>query len=232
MKKLIYFAAFFMITLISCSEDDPSVNTMTGFSIQQKTTLNKSTNKSKTLVNPLNGSITFTKVLIGVNNISIEQRDDISVKKPNHEIVFNGPFVFDILTGTSDPAIIPAQIEPGIYNKVKFGIDNVIPGGNSIIIKGNYKFSNISAFNFEFTTDLTHEFEVENQNGFQISEGDIKQFILYLDIESLFDGVDISNLSFDTDNVVRINIHSNIDLNTKISQNLRIAMNLEMQDDK
>ncbi len=231
MKKLIYFAAFLLFVLTSCNEEDsPLATTKVGFSVQQQTSLNKSDGKNKTVVNPLNGNINFSKVLLGVTEISIKQKSDISEKGSTQEISFSGPYVFDILSGTSNPPVAPVEIEPGKYSKLKFKIDNVLPEGNSILIYGTYQYNNIS-FDFEFTTDITQEFEIENKYGLQVSEGDISQFLLLLDIKALFEGIDITNLKFDFDNVVRINLSSNTELAKVISQNFNSAMCLEKDHD-
>jgi hypothetical protein len=228
MKKLIYFATILALVFTGCTEDSPSVNTQAGFSIQQETSLNKSNEKTKTVVNPLNGNITFSKVLFGVSKISIKQENKDSKKES--EVTFNGPYVFNVLTGTSNPPIAPAEAEPGKYSEVSFKIDNVLPDGNSIEIYGTYEYNNIS-FNFEFTTDITHEFEIDNEHGLQISEGDIAQFILFLDVKSLFEGIDITHLKFDIDNVVRINLSSNSELSKVINYNFSSSMHFDKGDD-
>jgi len=231
MKKLIYFAALLLFVFTSCTDgDSPSATTKVGFSVQQQTSLNKSDGKNKTVVNPLNKNIIFSKVLLGLSEISIKQKSDDLKNGSANEISFRGPYVFNVLTGTSNPPVIPVEIEPGEYSKIKFKIDNVLPDGNSILIYGTYKYNNIS-FDFEFTTDITQEFEIENENGLQISEGDISQFILLIDIKSLFAGIDITNLEFDTDNVVRINLSSNAELSKVISHNLNSAMHFEKDHD-
>ncbi len=232
MKKLIYFAALLVFTLTGCNnqQDDPSANTMASFSVQQKTTLNKSTTKTKTVINPFNKNISFTKILIGISQISIEQKSESSGTKSEHQISFQGPFIFDVLNKTSEPAIAPVPVDPGKYSELKFKVDHVLPGGNSILIAGTYSYNNIS-FDFEFTTDITQEFEVNNENGLQINEGDIKQFILYFDIPSLFEGIDITKLTFDADNVVRINLSKNSEVAKMINANMDNALDLDLEND-
>jgi len=230
MKKLIYFAALLLFIFTSCNEDGPSTSTKVGFSIKQETSLKKSDGKSKTVIDPLNGNISFSKVLFGVSEISIKQKNDDSKKGSEQEISFKGPYAFNVLTGTSTPPVTPVEIEPGKYSEVKLKIDTVLPDGNSILIYGTYKKNNIS-FDFEFTADITQEFELENENGLQINEGEITQFLLLLDLKSLFDGIDITSLTFDFDNVVRINLSSNGELSKVISHNFNSAMHFEKDHD-
>lgn len=231
MKKLIYFAASLLFIFTSCTDDSPEINTKASFSIRQETSLNKSDGKSKTVVDPLNENISFSKVLFGVSDISIKQESETSENGSGDEISFKGSYVFDVLTGTSTPPIVPVEAEPGMYSEIKFKIDNVLPDGNSIVIYGNYENNNIS-FDFEFTTDITYEFDIKNENGLQITEGDIKEFILYLDIKSLFEGIDITTLKFDIDNVVRINLSSNPELLKLINSNFNSAMHLDLENHK
>ncbi len=69
-------------------------------------------------------------------------------------------------------------------------------------------------------------FEIKNKKGIQQIEGDISQFIIYLDLRGLFIGADINNISFE-DNMVKINASSNPELASVVKNNLQKVMDFE-----
>ncbi len=224
MKNVIFILSFLLIFLTSCSNEEIDINTRSGFSIQQRSTENKSTNDTKNIVNPLEGNIEFTKVIMGVRNIELKTNTKIS---GNKKFDFEGPYQFNVLTGTSTPPIEPVSMEPGIYHKVAFEFANVLQSGNSFEIYGtfvNKKFS----FDFEYTTDMEGVFEIKNKKGIEQIEGDIAQFILYLDLKGLFIGADINNISFEN-NIVKINASSNTELASVVKNNLQEVMDFERE---
>jgi len=225
MKNVIFVLSLMLIFLTSCSNEDINLNTRSGFSILQKTTANKSTNDTKNIVNPLMGNIIFSKVHMGVRNIEIKNKNQISDN--NNKINFIGPYQFDILEGFSTPTIEPIFIEPGIYDKVVFDLSRVLPSGNSIEIYGTF-VSELFSFEFEYTTEMEGVFEIKNKKGLQQFEGDVSQFILYLNLEELFKGVDINNIQFEN-NIVKINALSNSVLASTIKNNLQNVMDFERE---
>lgn len=83
------------------------------------------------------------------------------------ETEYKGSFEFDVLNGTSAPFIEPIDLKPGVYHELKFHIDNVLPSGNSIKMFGVYN-DGTSDFEFEYTTTMDEEFEIENKEGIDL----------------------------------------------------------------
>ena len=228
-KSILLFASLFMLFFISCNDDDPS--TKSTFSIQQKQLLKKSTinNKLMTIVSS-NGTFTFTNAMIGISKIEFEtefEMDDIDIEE---EIEYNGSFQFDVLNGTSSPSIPTIDLEAGVYHELEFNVDNVLASGNSIEIAGNYNDGN-TIYTFEFTSTMDEEFEIENENGINLNVNETVYFVLFLQLESLFNGVDFSSASIDDDGIIRINSDSNSEIASHIESNLEDIMEFEDGDD-
>jgi len=228
MKNIIFILSLMVIFLTACSNEDLEINSKSSFSIQQRSTVNKPTNDTKNIVNPLKGDISFSKAIMGVRNIELKIKTKSSNK--NNKFDFEGPYQFDVLEGTSTPAIVPIYMEPGIYHKVEFELANVLPSGNSIEIYGTFVSEQFS-FDFEYTTDMEGIFEIKNKIGIQQFEGDISQFILTLDLKGLFIGVDTNNIRFEN-NIVKINASSNPELAIVLNDNLQKVMDFGREDDK
>lgn len=227
MKNVIFILSLMLFSLTSCSDEEIGSYTKSGFSIQQRTTVNKPANDTKQTVNPLIGNITFTKVLMGVQNIKLKTNN--KTKDKNEKFDFEGPYQFDVLTGTSTPTIKPIFMEPGIYHKISFELSNVLPSGNSFEIFGTFINDQFS-FDFEFTTSIEGVFDIINKKGLEQFEGDISQFILYLDLKGLFIGADISYIRFEN-NIVKINASSNPELTSLLENNLQKVMEFEREFD-
>ncbi len=227
-KNVLLITSLFMVFFISCNTDDP--NSKMTFSIQQKTVLRKSTvNNKQANVNALVGTFTFSKVLVGVSKIKFETEFETDDIEGEDEIEYNGSFEFDVLNGTSTPAVLPIEMAPGLYHELEFNIDNVLSSGNSIEVSGTYN-DGVSDYEFEFTSTIEEEYEIENVNGVDLNVNETTNFVLFLELEALFDGVDFSNIVVDEDNVIRINSSSNSEIASQIENSLEHIM--EFEDDK
>ncbi|MEA2042780.1 MAG: hypothetical protein U9N85_09545 [Bacteroidota bacterium] len=203
MKQTIFLTATILIFIISSCKNDENANAK--FSVKQKETTLKST-KSETF--------DFTKALIGISEIDFEIEPD----SEDQDFEYEGKFQFDILTGTSSPAISSVEIAPGTYHELEIDVDNVLTSGKSIEIFGTY--NGIKSAQFEFTSTLNEDYDVQNTTGIKATTDETVNFVLYLDLEALFDGVDFTAADVDNDNIIRINASSNSDLASIIENNL------------
>jgi hypothetical protein len=227
-KNVLLLASFVMVFFISCNSDSPSSKTT--FSIQQKTVVRKSSvNDKQATSNALVGTFTFSKVLVGVSKIKFDKEFETDDVETEDEIEYKGSYEFDVLNGTTTPAILPIEMAPGLYHELEFDIDNVLSSGNSIEVSGTYN-DGVSEYDFEFTSAIEEEFEIENVNGVDLNVNETANFVLFLELEALFDGIDFSNVVIDEDNVIRINSSSNSEIASQIENNLEHIM--EFEDDK
>ncbi len=226
-KNVLLFASLFVMLFISCNDDDPS--TKSTFSIQQKQLVYKTSSANKQTSTTL-GSFSFSKVLIGVSKIEFEKEYEINDVEIEEEIEYTGNFSFDVLNGTSSPAIPSIDIEAGVYHELEFKVDTVLANGNSIEIFGSYNDGNYN-YLFEFSSTIVEEFEIENENGINLNVNETVNFVLMLELETLFKSINFTTLLVDSDNVIRINPSSNSEIYSQIEDNLEDIMDFEDDDD-
>jgi len=219
MKRTIYLlAALLFISFSSCKKDAEVASAK--FSMKQKTTTLKATQI---------GTFTFSKANFGISEIEFEMEFENGPDDNEFEVEYEGPFQFDVLTGTSTPAINAIEITPGTYHELEFDIETVLSTGNSIEIFGTYDDG--TSFQFEFTSTFEDEFEIENKLGIDVNIGLTTNFALHLDLALLFNGVDFSTAVVDNDNIIRINSGNNENLNSIIENNLDDIMDLYEEHD-
>ena len=211
MKQTIFFVTTMLILLFSsCKKDDE--NAYAKFSVKQKVSTLKSTNS---------GTFTFSKALIGISEIDFE----IETGSDDNDFEYEGRYQFNILTGASSPAISSTKITPGTYHELEINIDNVLTSGKSIEISGTY--DNGTTYQFEFTSTLNEDYDIENTTGINANAGETVNFILSLNLEALFNGVDFTTADVDNDNIIRINSSSNSNLASIIENNLDNIMDFD-----
>jgi len=221
MKTTIYLlAALLLITFSSCKKDADVATAK--FSVKQKTTTLKSTQI---------GTFTFSKANIGISEIEFEMEFESGTDDYELEVEYEGPFQFDVLTGTSTPAVIAIEITPGTYHELEFDIESVLSTGNSIEISGTYDDGNGNSYQFEFTSNFEDDYEIENVAGIDVSIGQTTNFVLQLDLPLLFVGVDFSSAVMGNDNIIRINSSSNQNLASIIENNLDNIMDVDDDND-
>ncbi len=211
MKQTTFLVTTMLILLFSsCKKDDE--NTYAKFSVKQKVSTSKSTNSE---------TFTFSKALIGISEIDFE----IETGSDDNDFEYEGAYQFNILTGASSPAISSAEITPGTYHELEINIDNVLTSGKSIEISGTY--DNGTTYQFEFTSTLNEDYDIENTTGINANAGETVDFILSLNLEALFNGVDFTTADVDNDNIIRINSSSNSNLASIIENNLDNIMDFD-----
>jgi hypothetical protein len=147
------------------------------------------------------------------------------VQTPRNTILFKGPFIVDLLNGNSIPDFGVAEVMPATYQKIRLKLGPALPRGKSIFISATL-VSGISreAMLIEFSLASIFELRIENPNGFKLEGGDFKQFIVLLDLDTLFEGVDLREAVADEHGIVRIDEESNAalaaQLRTRLSQSI------------
>ena len=217
--KLKLIVVLILVATFNSCKKDSNPNAEAAFTIKEKSTPNRDA-KIRQI-----GSFTFTKALVGVKKVKFEMEHG----DYEQEYKYKGDYTFDVLTGTSTPPIQPVEIQPGTYTGLKVKIDNVMPSGNSIEIAGTYEVGGMS-YQFEFTSTSDQEYEVENDNGISVQQGNTVNFVLQLDLPSLFSGVNFASATIDNDGVIRINGSSNPVLQDFIEDRFDDIMDFEEDD--
>jgi hypothetical protein len=196
------------------SSDDPSLARV---NVQLKAVTTQST------INP-NGkmaaieAITYTEFLAGVTELELEFEDD-DLNDDDDDIEFEGRYVVDLLSGTSNPDFGISNLSPGIYDEVELEMEPILSGNKTLSIKALF-MNNGQEIPVEFSTDSSFDLEIEDDDGIDLSEGSLRYVFVTLNIDILFNGVDLSSASIDEDGVIRINKNSNSAIASRIEGNV------------
>lgn len=110
---------FFILGLMSCSENGmKSHDTQATIAIRlgtNTTQLSKTSTDSFSITDLGGTTFTITKARINVRHIQFDYPEGSSDK--TNQISLNGPFLIDLMTGTSNPEIGAFDVEPGIYKR-------------------------------------------------------------------------------------------------------------------
>lgn len=118
------------------------------------------------------------------------------------EIFFSGPFIVDLMTGTSVPPL-ELIIPSGVYHELQLKLvpldplSTMLPAGdillgNSMVIEASYDVAGETTKRFRIILSFDHEIKFESDAGLTISEASpVNGLILGLNVNSWFTGIDI-----------------------------------------
>lgn len=209
-KQILFIVMIGLVFLISSCEK--SVDTGVALTIKATTVVAKSTM-----------GVTFTEATLGIKEIELKMEEeefdgDVTGDMENVDVEydFGGPFIVDLLLGTSDPDLSSVAFEPGVYNKFEAKISKVIDDTYSIIVKGMYTALNGTAYEFIFKSDDEIEFKIESDLGFPVTEGSILDLVINLDLVALFAQINLENAVINADNVILLDNDNNSEIANQI----------------
>lgn len=82
-----------------------------------------------------------------------------------------------------------------------------------------YKPAEGDSVTVEFSSKTSLEFEYEDDNGFEIQEGSLKNFLVLFNTDTLFAGIDLSQATVSDDGIIRINDTTNTALANIVKNN-------------
>jgi hypothetical protein len=139
----------------------------------------------------------------------------------NHNIDLRGQFIVDLLNGSSTPDFGVAQVLPGTYDKVNLSLAPILRGGKSIFISMTLTSDNLrDPIIIEFSLKGKLEIQIQNESGFPLRGGNLKQFLVLLDLNRLMDGIDLSQVATDDAGIIEVNEESNAALASQIKNKL------------
>ena len=203
MKKLIILLAFiFSIFIIeSCSESTKSDDTTANFQLKIKEPLVKTSDNHIQFTDLGGTTFIITEARTNVRHIQIDHAEgstDTTV-----QISIDGPFVFDLMAGTSNPALGAIDIEPGVYKRIDIRLDDtkaedgLVTAGddlldNTFVVKGTFDYDGNAARNFTFILKFNEDIRFEKASGFVMEDGEVNNMILSLKVEEWLQDVDIT----------------------------------------
>ncbi|MEX2370192.1 MAG: hypothetical protein WD578_04220 [Bacteroidales bacterium] len=162
---------------------------------------------------------------------TLEMENDSLEIEDEYEFKYYGPFLIDLLSGTSDPELPATEVEPGIYTKVEAEMAYFEEIGYSFYFSGYFTDTSGAEQWVEFSYAQSEDFKVENPDGFEITAVQINNVWVMVDLGRLLEGLDLSEATVDEDGVIRLNKDSNRDLADIIESNLEDASELGLDED-
>jgi len=218
----------------SCNED---TNTPGTGSVQLEMKATTSLSKMSSSGRRMATGLIFRQVVVGVTELEFEtpeenEQEDIEDSQDgdddgeddNEEVEFAGPFVVDLIAGTSTPDFGVANILPGTYEELEIEIGPVLDSGNSIFVAFDIPRDGQDTLKVQYSFSGEIEIEIEREAGFQIDGGALSQMLVLLNLDSLVNGVDFSQAVVDADGVIRLNDTSNSSLADVIDSNFDTAI--------
>ena len=188
-RNQIFFLLLLLLALplASCSDDDTGTGYNLLFSMEAPSSaLARS-------VNPY-ANVVFTDFRISIRQIEFKMAGETN-SSPD-DVVFEGPFVLDLLnpTGVLQQAIGSTNIPAGLYTAIIFKLHKTTDGGlvtlatnHPLYDRSIYVAGTINGTNFAFHHDPSGELMVQNTNGIMIASNTASKVVLRFNMLSLLD---------------------------------------------
>lgn len=219
MRKIIAIVTLwcfgFMIT--SCSEDDLGLADV-------KLSFTSTSSASGSSTSRIADHIEITQALIGIDKIEIKSND--SGEEEENEYNYAGPYVINLLDGSSDPELPLTEIVPGVYNKAEAELVPVVEDSYSVVISGMF---GDTPYTFLWTN--TEDFKAESDQGFELSAEILNNLLISIDLHALFEGVDFELAVVNNDGNIILSKDSNTDLADIVEANIEAASEIGLDQD-
>jgi hypothetical protein len=227
--NVLLIAVLSMLVVFTSCEDDQKVRDAKlslGFEAVQSTNTLKATD---TLVVD-SATMTLQEIELESEEEYEMENDSMEVEKEvEREYELEGPYQLDLLAGTRITDL--ADIEPGLYKELEAEIAPADDNGHSVYIKGRYTNPEGATHELIYHTNESFDFEVESEEGIQVSDQEIKELIVRIDLNILFQQVDLSSAALDDDNRILIHEAQNEALAEQIKTYLEEVSEIEEDDD-
>lgn len=108
------------------------------------------------------------------------------------KIKISGPFLFNLVTGASEPSLADVKIPSGVYRKIefRFGPACDLGGETTLTMNGTMLDSSSTAHPFEMELEYDDELEIESPTDVQVLEEQANGIFANLVIDNWFAAVD------------------------------------------
>jgi len=226
LQNLVFLLVGMLMIFTACENDtrENEARLSLGFKAVESTSTLKATD-----------TLSLDTALIGIEEIELEseeemENDSLEGDDDNErEYEFEGSYQVDLLAGTRLSDL--ADIEPGIYHELEAEVAPVLDNGYSVYITGRYTTSTGETHDLIYRTRESIEFEVENEQGIQVNNQELKELIIRIDLNKLFSQVDLESATLDENNRIIISEEHNPDLEEALSDYLDSVSEIEEDDD-
>lgn len=209
-------------TLISACSDDPTAPAGDGtatFSMQLSSSTGsilKSTTSSAVAdtifsVTDLSGTLfTIKEARVSVRHIQFDFPDDVTDTLSVDKISIDGPFVINLMTGESTPAIGEFTIQSGLYKRIDVRLDDSKASDglvdssdalfeNTLVVAGNFDYDNVVGRSYSIILNFNEDVRFEEPGGILIDENALNDIVLNLLVDEWLQGIDITTCLDDGD---------------------------------
>ena len=159
----------------------------------------------------------FQEVLLGVTELEFETDDDNN--KDDDDIEFELRYKVDLINGTSAPDFGFANIAPKVYDEIEFEVTGLLDNGASVFIAFDRPGNSGEVTRVEYSSRESFDIEIERNDGFHLDDDRQNSVLILLELDRLFNNIDLSQATTDGDGVVRINAQSNASIAKQIRNN-------------
>jgi hypothetical protein len=164
----------------------------------------KLTLKARTMLKSASDTVKINEALIGVSKIDFKPEGS-ELNSVSEKIVYNGPYVVDLLNGNTSPEIKWVFVDPGVYREVKISTSGGLRGGHSLIVRGTIKPAGVTKeVPFEFSTKNEQDILVKSNRGIVVKQGDITELMIVFELAGLFNEFDLSSVERNSDGVLML----------------------------
>ncbi len=207
-----------LFLLVSCEQSGEVKFTSTGAGADLKVMGSSFDLKSN------NAKLTFKKVELGLENIIFKhQNNDDAVTN----IKYNGHYTIDLLTGTSTPEMVTADLKPGKY----VGIEATVNGSSdtpSLICEAELTNNNATKTNIIFNTNNPSALSYTSKVGFSIKYGHVYTFVITFILPTLFDDIELDTLEV-VDGTITIDSNNNSEAAKIMESNIEKTLDCSYQ---
>ncbi len=209
-------------TLISACGDDPTAPAGDGtatFTMQLssstgsilKSTTNSAVADTIFFVTDLSGTLfTIKEARVSVRNIQFDFPDGVTDTLAVDKISIDGPFVIDLMTGVSTPAISEFTIEPGLYKRIDVRLDDSEASDglvdssdalfeNTLVVAGNFDYGDVTGRSYSIVLKFNEDVRFEEPGGILIDEDALNNVVINLLVDEWLQGIDITTCLDDGD---------------------------------
>jgi hypothetical protein len=182
------------------------------------------------------GGVNLTKAEVVVSHFKfrpIEFCSSHGGSNVGNDIIFQGPFVADLLTNTVQPPVGSASIPNGTYCQIEAEFDNSVVSSNNhaITILGETPTNHTP---FQFTVDTLESLELENENGFEMSPSFVAALILSFNMTTWFSSLPdpLDSLTPEMNGTILIDANHNQADFGQIVKNIQLSAQLFRDDNQ
>jgi len=188
--------------LMACSETE-STATEASFSMQlSNSSQAKRTADSFSITDAGGTTFVITEARANVRHIEFDMPSGStdSTKK----FIIDGPFVIDLMNGTSMPAVGDFEIKPGIYKRIDVRLDDsklsdgLISNSDdlmnaTLILKGTFNYNSTPGRNFTLILKFNEDIRFQEAGGIIVREDQANEVIINLHVDEWLQDVNITD---------------------------------------